>query len=277
MVLNMWVSVICLTSLSSFSLVSCRALKKVNDMKLARLNVDIKDFQPAGVPDLDGGAAPWVCIGKHLCGAATDFTLQCCTSSLHAVKHISQPPKQAVKPATVCSADQVHANSSTDRHTEVLSAATDAIQDSVRSASDSTAGRQSAAVVNCSTSPADRDISQARSLDADQENASSINSTQASYRSRQGLQGMAVATCCHHRCSWQHYVGKASFRELGFSPEDFEVMSWMTGLAYIHSIVSHALQLVSTNVQQYITGHSACVLRAEYAIVSLPLVCSVCD
>lgn len=45
-----------------------------------------------------------------------------------------------------------------------------------------------------------------------------------------GVQGLAVATCCHHRCSWQHYVGKPLFNQLGFSPDEFEVMSWMTGM-----------------------------------------------
>ncbi len=45
-----------------------------------------------------------------------------------------------------------------------------------------------------------------------------------------GVQGLAVATCCHHRCSWQHYVGKPLFNQLGLSPDDFEVMSWMTGI-----------------------------------------------
>ena len=48
-----------------------------------------------------------------------------------------------------------------------------------------------------------------------------------------GVQGFAVATCCHHRCSWQHYVGKPLFKRLGFSPDEFEVISWMTGAAMI--------------------------------------------
>lgn len=52
----------------------------------------------------------------------------------------------------------------------------------------------------------------------------------AKYHGR-GLRGVAVATCCHHVCTWQHYVGQDVFRELGFSPEEFEVMSYMCGWA----------------------------------------------
>ena len=45
------------------------------------------------------------------------------------------------------------------------------------------------------------------------------------------LRGLAVATCCHHRCSWRQYVSKAFFRKRGFSGEDFELICWMTGAA----------------------------------------------
>lgn len=43
------------------------------------------------------------------------------------------------------------------------------------------------------------------------------------------LKGLAVATCCHHRCCWRHYVGQAAFLGWGFTPEEFEVIKWMTG------------------------------------------------
>lgn len=45
------------------------------------------------------------------------------------------------------------------------------------------------------------------------------------------LRGLAIATCCHHRCTWQHYVNQPFFERLGFSPEEFELISWMTGWA----------------------------------------------
>jgi tRNA:m4X modification enzyme len=43
--------------------------------------------------------------------------------------------------------------------------------------------------------------------------------------------GLGIATCCHHRCSWQHYVAQDIILELGFSPEEFEVISYMTAWA----------------------------------------------
>lgn len=45
-----------------------------------------------------------------------------------------------------------------------------------------------------------------------------------------GLLGCAVATCCHHRCTWEHYVGKPFFSSLGFLAAEFELISWMTGV-----------------------------------------------
>lgn len=43
------------------------------------------------------------------------------------------------------------------------------------------------------------------------------------------LCGLAFATCCHHRCIWEDYVGQRAMRDLDFSPEEFEIVSWMTG------------------------------------------------
>ncbi|KAG2451847.1 hypothetical protein HYH02_003623 [Chlamydomonas schloesseri] len=45
------------------------------------------------------------------------------------------------------------------------------------------------------------------------------------------LRGLAIAPCCHHRCGWRAYTGKRLFRRLGFSPTEFELVSWMTGWA----------------------------------------------
>lgn len=42
---------------------------------------------------------------------------------------------------------------------------------------------------------------------------------------RPRMHGVAIATCCHHACSWPAYVGKEWFRDvLGASAVDFEVM-----------------------------------------------------
>jgi Methyltransferase TRM13 len=46
--------------------------------EMQRVRLDILDFDPLGLPALALGEVPWVAYGKHLCGAATDFTLACC-------------------------------------------------------------------------------------------------------------------------------------------------------------------------------------------------------
>lgn len=209
-------------------------------MQLARLRVDIKDFQPTGVPGLDNGAAPWVCIGKHLCGAATDFTLRCCASCLHALSR-SCPLQHTSQPEDTCSLMTPADTSSgqTNKHSQsgecdspvqsaAPAAALDDMPEQVRSISVAGASRHTLADDGGSCPPG-RDVSSALPASVDSDSAAREVCDDGFRRGRQGIQGMAVATCCHHRCSWQHYAGKAAFTKMGFSPEDFEVMSWMTG------------------------------------------------
>ena len=41
------------------------------------------------------------------------------------------------------------------------------------------------------------------------------------------LLGLAFSSCCHHRCTWHSYVGKAFLERHGFGEDDFNVLSWM--------------------------------------------------
>eukprot|EP00850_Spirogloea_muscicola_P013617 SM000093S24428 [mRNA] locus=s93:361603:365424:+ [translate_table: standard] len=45
------------------------------------------------------------------------------------------------------------------------------------------------------------------------------------------LQGLAIATCCHHLCDWRSYINKQFFRSLGFSRRDFRCIVWLTSWA----------------------------------------------
>lgn len=122
-----------------------RSLRKDPSRVVTRVKCDIKDFEPGRLPVLIGeplvreeekegeekgkqGPAPrpWLAVGKHLCGPATDFTLRCC------IRHLEAP---------------------------------------------------------------------------------------GSGKGSCGCIGLAVATCCHHRCTWKQYVNKGFFREHGFTPE----------------------------------------------------------
>ena len=44
--------------------------------------------------------------------------------------------------------------------------------------------------------------------------------------------GVFLATCCHHRCEYQHFVGRPQLHRLGFSIEEFGIIrrlsSWAT-------------------------------------------------
>lgn len=76
----------------SLSCVAClyRTLRKLG-AKLLRVKVDIKDFEPTELPSLSAGQ-PWVAMGKHLCGAATDFTLRCVARSARCRPLAGSPP-----------------------------------------------------------------------------------------------------------------------------------------------------------------------------------------
>jgi tRNA:m4X modification enzyme len=44
-------------------------------------------------------------------------------------------------------------------------------------------------------------------------------------------QGLAIATCCHHRCGWRSYVGKHIWKSWGLTALDFEIACAITGWA----------------------------------------------
>ncbi|XP_073294835.1 tRNA:m(4)X modification enzyme TRM13 [Primulina huaijiensis] len=68
--------------------------------------------------------------------------------------------------------------------------------------------------------------------------------SQASY-----LKAIAIATCCHHLCLWKTYINKRYFSDLGFTKEDFHVISWFTSWAVDadhgseFSVADHSAQL----------------------------------
>ncbi|KAF1863326.1 hypothetical protein Lal_00031326 [Lupinus albus] len=60
----------------SYKLKADRSLRQNESLMLERLRIDIEDLDLNAVESLQG--VPFVAIGKHLCGAATDLTLRCC-------------------------------------------------------------------------------------------------------------------------------------------------------------------------------------------------------
>ncbi|XP_058076902.1 uncharacterized protein LOC131225390 [Magnolia sinica] len=60
----------------SYKLKADRSLRQKQQMILERLRIDIEDLNLSAIESLRG--VPYLAIGKHLCGPATDLTLRCC-------------------------------------------------------------------------------------------------------------------------------------------------------------------------------------------------------
>ncbi|XP_043711860.1 tRNA:m(4)X modification enzyme TRM13 isoform X1 [Telopea speciosissima] len=60
----------------SYKLKADRSLRQTENLTLERLRIDIEDLNLDAVESLRG--VPYLAIGKHLCGPATDLTLRCC-------------------------------------------------------------------------------------------------------------------------------------------------------------------------------------------------------
>ncbi|XP_068662050.1 uncharacterized protein [Aristolochia californica] len=64
----------------SYKLKADRSLRQEKGMTIQRLRIDIEDLDLHAIESLRG---PYLAIGKHLCGPATDLTLRCCLSEQH--------------------------------------------------------------------------------------------------------------------------------------------------------------------------------------------------
>ncbi|XAR61464.1 tRNA:m(4)X modification enzyme [Bertholletia excelsa] len=68
----------------SYKLKADRSLRQKESLTLERLRIDIEDLNLNAVQSLQG--IPFLAIGKHLCGPATDMTLRCCLSEQNATE-----------------------------------------------------------------------------------------------------------------------------------------------------------------------------------------------
>jgi len=221
----------------------CRSLRKLENLQLQRLRVDIKDFQPTGVSGLNSGLTPWIATGKHLCGAATDFTLRCCASSMQATATLQQHPAVSNQSAGTLPADAQDPEALAAGTSQPQQGTYDSCPHLLSKHKPQPIYRQSKVAdgsASCQFSEAQSVLASKTTADESSDNdiqntcssqpCGSLSGSNLEWKQAVGVQGLAVATCCHHRCSWQHYVGKPLFNQLGFSPDEFEVMSWMTGM-----------------------------------------------
>ena len=202
---------------------------------MQRAKVDIKDFYPWGMEQLQDSTRAWVAIGKHLCGAATDFTLRCCVQASHGIHDglAAQPGEWPSGTAASNQAKDLQPNSaagaqlgdiqplaSSDAHSALVS--TERVQTACPVLL-LKGGHPSTDEMKDTSRPSQG--SQGESQAA----KDGLTAGESSGIGVSRLKGLAIAPCCHHRCCWEHFVGKQAFLLLGFTPQEFEIVSWMTG------------------------------------------------
>ncbi|KAJ8455524.1 hypothetical protein OPV22_035111 [Ensete ventricosum] len=57
------------------------------------------------------------------------------------------------------------------------------------------------------------------------------NQSKETHSTSSHLQGIALATCCHHLCQWKHYTNTKFLLSLGIAEEEFHAMTWFTSWA----------------------------------------------
>ncbi|KAJ0976452.1 hypothetical protein J5N97_018417 [Dioscorea zingiberensis] len=121
----------------SYKLKADRSLRQKESLSFERLRIDIEDLNLHGIESLK--ELPYLAVGKHLCGPATDLTIRCCLP------------------------DQCYPN-------------------------------EGLPFSSC-------------------------------------MQGLALATCCHHLCQWKHYINKDFFSNLGITKAVFHAITWFSSWA----------------------------------------------
>uniref|UniRef100_A0A0D9ZFD4 tRNA:m(4)X modification enzyme TRM13 n=1 Tax=Oryza glumipatula TaxID=40148 RepID=A0A0D9ZFD4_9ORYZ len=68
---------------------------------------------------------------------------------------------------------------------------------------------------------------------------------------KSNLCGLALATCCHHLCQWNHYANKTFLSGLGITEEDFHTMTWFSSWAVDgdHSSPDSSLEVEDSSVE----------------------------
>nr|XP_043621764.1 tRNA:m(4)X modification enzyme TRM13 [Erigeron canadensis] len=89
------VSKVFLIERKSYKLKADRSLRQKESLILERLRIDIEDLNLNAIVSLQG--LPYLAIGKHLCGPATDMTIRCCVGEGVATSYV-----RGISIATCC-------------------------------------------------------------------------------------------------------------------------------------------------------------------------------
>ncbi|KAF2357008.1 Zinc finger CCCH-type TRM13 [Trinorchestia longiramus] len=235
-------------------------MSQVKHVSTKRLRIDIGDLWLEKVPGLHL-QGPVYAGGKHLCGAATDLTLRCLDRSVFHVgaesvaQHSSlSNPDDSYEMATCplhCDSYQ-EKKSSIDKLSSVSSSSS--CQKLFTNELTSRQERRHCAAnthdsSRCESSPSSPDSVLVKACGnsnhrcgsqhregVDDGTLSSSQKTRSSHETEEAAKcrpsrGLVIALCCHHKCSWQHYVGKKFFKSIGLSGEDFPAVLGLTSWA----------------------------------------------
>jgi hypothetical protein len=185
----------CRTDLKDF--VATGSLEELAKADAARL-VQTSNAQSAAAASR-ATSPSFVGIGKHLCGAASDFALRALV-------------EQGCRPS--------------DASGSAAAARTPAATD----------GGATGGCVGGNCAEGDHSHGNGTSQAKGKDTGKSVAAVDGGefQGSRGCLEGVCIATCCHHRCTWQAYVGKYTMRQLGFDQREFEMLSWMAGACLEH-------------------------------------------
>eukprot|EP00899_Mesostigma_viride_P011430 jgi/Mesvir1/20288/Mv19896-RA.2 len=177
-----------------------------------RLRIDIADLELAGLPLMAGRA--FVGHSKHLCGPATDLTLQCCSRYL---------PSSCPPPGDDGHGRASHVTTPGDGEAhDMIAIGHDRLM-----TANSSAGRSTAEVMTPGTGDV-RDGPGTANGTGDAGHATAGLTSREAPEGRPVLAGFAIATCCHHLLSWDTYINTELFTQLGFSCDEFHLVVWMT-------------------------------------------------
>ncbi|XP_078656969.1 tRNA:m(4)X modification enzyme TRM13 homolog [Branchiostoma floridae x Branchiostoma belcheri] len=188
-----------------------------------RLKVDIEDLNLGLVPSMAEHKGPVAAISKHLCGAATDLTLRCLIETLHC-KSSRNAPKD-VSPSSLLSESASREHSASESTAQKNSTTAGQLED----------GTTSTIVRDTEEQREDwEDGQQKVLLTSGTDGSSSPPSKRLKEEDAQStsqVEGILIALCCHHRCTWTSYVGKGFFANIGFTEDDFYTLRSMSSWA----------------------------------------------
>ena len=180
----------------------CRLLRKLDGLQFERVRTDLRSFHAPAYPLLAQPGRPWVGIGKHLCGVATDYALRCCLAAAASQAGRSAPASEPelqissspghssaaerVEPCAAHAADAVEGERCCSRpHSLLQDARQGSLQDAAELGQPERESGCSEAACRGQQGPACQSA-----VHADSSSGALLSP---------GCRGLAIASCCHHR------------------------------------------------------------------------------